>query len=125
MCVCACACVRVRVCVCVADHAHDDTLLFSGASHRIDCTKPIELNQTRKGPYAPKKLLSERNNFLLLLLSFFFLSFLFFIFIFFFFSSSVYGKLLKGLVYPLAVKARNVLDLIHQKECVTLGYSLI
>ena len=53
-CVRACVSVRVRVCVCFADHAHDDTLLFSGASHRIDCTKPIELNQTRKGPYAPK-----------------------------------------------------------------------
>ena len=56
---CVRACVRVYPCVCVcvwcfADHAHDDMLLFSGASHRIDCTKPIELNQTRKGPYAPK-----------------------------------------------------------------------
>ena len=35
-------------------------------------------------------------------------------------SSSVCEQLLHGFVYPLAVKAHNVLHLVHQKECITL-----
>ena len=33
-------------------------------------------------------------------------------------------QLLEGVVYPLAVKAHNVLDLVHQKERVTLVVQL-
>ena len=57
------------------------------------------MNQTRKGPYVPKQVLSEGNGFrlpfLLFLLSFSFL---------------MCEQLLKGVVYPLAVKAYSVLD---------------
>ena len=70
--------------------------MFFGASCRIGCNKHNEVNQTRKGPYAPKQVLSEGNGIhLLLLLSFSFL---------------VCEQLLKGVVYPLAVKAHSVLD---------------
>ena len=37
------------------------------------------------------------------------------------FSFLVCEQLLKGIVYPLAIKAHNVLDLVHQKEFVTLS----
>ena len=45
--------------------------------------------------------------------------------IFFLFSFLVCGQVLKGLVYPLAIKreAHNILDLVHPKECVTLWCS--
>ena len=57
------------------------------------------MNQTRKGPYVPKQVLSEGNGFRLLLLLFL-LSF----------SFLVCEQLLKDAVYPLAVKAYSVLD---------------
>ena len=43
-------------------------------------------------------------------------------FFFFFFSSSFFvcEQRLKGIIYSLVVKAHNVLDLVHRKECVTL-----
>ena len=39
---------------------------------------------------------------------------------FFYFFFLAYEQLLKGIVYPLVVKAHNVLDLAYQKEWVTL-----
>ena len=75
-----------------------------------DCTqhKDLKLNRTRNGPYASKQVLSKGSSFLLMRVSF---------------SLLVCEELLKGIVYPLAVKIHNVPDLVHQKECLNLGCS--
>ena len=76
-----------------------------GASHGVDFHLSQRNNRFRKGPYAPKKVLFEGINFLLLLLPFFLL---------------VREQPLKGIIYPLAVKSTQVLDLAHQKERIAL-----
>ena len=37
----------------------------------------------------------------------------------FFFSFLVCKQFLKGIVYPLVVNAHIILDLVHQRECIT------
>ena len=60
--------------------------------------------------------MSEGNNFLLLPL----LLFCLFVCLLFLFCFEVCEQLLKGIVYPLAVKSTQVLDLAHQKERIAL-----
>ena len=39
------------------------------------------------------------------------------------FSFLVCKKLLKGIIYPLVVKVHNILELVHQEECITVWCS--